>query len=49
MTSTTNVQDATIPEEIAADIAKFERHLAENKAGTLSDDVFRTVRLAMGV
>ena len=49
MTSTTNVQDATIPEEIAADIAKFERHLAENKAGTLSDDVFRTIRLAMGV
>lgn len=40
---------AGIPVEIAADIRKFETHLLENRAGILSDEVFRTVRLAMGV
>lgn len=38
-----------IPPEIQADIEKFERHLADNLAGTLPDDVFRTIRLAMGM
>lgn len=40
---------AGIPAEIAADIAKFERHLADYRAGKITDDVFRTIRLAMGI
>ncbi len=38
-----------IPPEIQADIEKFERHLADFHAGDLHEDVFRTIRLAMGV
>jgi sulfite reductase (ferredoxin) len=47
--STAVITDPTIAADVAEDIAKFERLLAEHLAGTVDEDAFRVFRLNNGI